>query len=72
MMGRTAAIVMANYNDPLTTMNQECFARPNGEINKYFVRGEHLEGYNILNFDSGAELVEIGRKYVEHEKYWIC
>ena len=78
MMGRTAAIVMANYNDPLTTMNQECFgtpsgfATPSGEINKYFVRGEHLEGYNILNFDSGAELVEIGRKYVEHEKYWIC
>lgn len=71
MMGRTAAIVMANYNDPITTMNREC-VEPIGEINKYFVRGEHLEGYNILNFDSGAALVEIGRKYAEHEKYWIC
>ena len=80
MLGRTAAIVMGNYNDPLITMNQGCIgvatpsgvATPIGEINKYFVRGEHLEGYNILNFDSGSELVEIGRKYVEHEKYWVC
>ncbi len=78
MLGRTAAIVMGNYNDPLITMNQDCVATPSGvatpigEINKYFVRGEHLEGYNILNFDSGSELVEIGRKYVEHEKYWVC
>lgn len=71
MMGRTAAIVMGNYNDPLTTMNQGC-ATPIGEINKYFVKGEHLAGFNMLDFDSGAQLIEVGYKYAEYEKYWIC
>lgn len=71
MMKRTISIILKNYNNPLATMNQNCKINV-GEINKYFVSSEHLKGYNILNFDKGEELIDIGYKYVQHKKYKIC
>jgi predicted patatin/cPLA2 family phospholipase len=71
MLKRTFTIVMATYNDPLTTINQECRV-PVGEIHKYYVTSDNLKGYNIMNFDKGTELLEIGYDKMEHKKYWVC
>jgi len=71
MIKRTINIVTSNFNNPLATINQNC-KNPIGEINKYFVDPELLEGYNILNFDKGKELIDIGYNNVEHKKYKLC
>jgi NTE family protein len=71
VLKRTVEIVHNNYNDPLATINQDCRVQV-GEINKYYVRSEHLKGYNIMNFDKGAELIDIGYRNMEHKKYKLC
>jgi len=71
MIKRTINIVTSNFNNPLATINQNC-ENPIGEINKYFVDPELLEGYNILNFDKGKELIDIGYNNVKHKKYKLC
>jgi predicted patatin/cPLA2 family phospholipase len=71
MIKRTINIVTSNFNNPLSKINQNCEI-PNGEINKYFVNPELLKGYNILNFDKGKELIDIGYNNVEHKKYKLC
>ena len=64
-------IIMDNYNNPLAAINQDC-KNTIGEINKFFVRPELLNGYNMLNFNTGAKLVDIGYNNVEHIKYKLC
>jgi predicted patatin/cPLA2 family phospholipase len=71
MIKRTINIVTSNFNNPLAKINQNC-KNPIGEINKYFVDPELLKGYNILNFDKGKELIEIGYNNVQHIKYKLC
>jgi predicted acylesterase/phospholipase RssA len=71
MLKRTLSIILSNYNNPLATMNQNCRYQV-GEINKYFVSSKYLEGYNIMNFDKGPQLIDIGYTYMEHKKYIIC
>jgi predicted patatin/cPLA2 family phospholipase len=71
MIKRTISILTSNYNNPLATMNQNC-KTPIGEINKYFVDPKFLQGYNILNFDKGKELIEIGYSNVEKKTYKLC
>ena len=71
MIKRTTMILMSNYNNPLATMNQNC-KNPIGEINKYFVDPPLLEGYNILNFDNGKELIDIGYNNVQKKTYKLC
>jgi len=71
MLKRVAMIVLANYNNPLSTIIQSC-NKPIGEINKYFVSSEYLKGYNMLNFDRGAELIDIGYNHLMQKKYKIC
>jgi len=71
MVKRTISIVTSNYNNPLATMNQNCKV-PIGEINKYFVDPKFLEGYNILNFDKGKELIDIGYNNVKKKTYKLC
>jgi len=71
MIKRTIEIVISNYNDPLVALNQNC-KNPIGEINKYFVESKYLDGYNMLDFDKGEELIEIGYKNVVHRKYVLC
>lgn len=71
MLCRTMTIILSNFNNPMASINQNCKVRI-GEINKYYVPPEVLEGYNILNFDRGSELLEIGYKHVVHKKYNIC
>jgi hypothetical protein len=71
MIKRTINIVTSNFNNPLATINQNC-KKPIGEINKYYVNPELLKGYNILNFDKGKELIDIGYNNVEHVKYKLC
>lgn len=71
MLKRTLSIVTENFNNPLATINQNCMVSK-GEINKYYVSSEHLQGYNMLNFDNGEELIDIGYNNVIHKKYKIC
>ena len=71
MIKRTIMIVSANYNNPLATLNQNC-VNPIGEINKYYVDPALLEGYSILNFDDGKELIDIGYNGVRQKKYKLC
>ena len=71
MIKRTINIVTSNFNNQLAKINQNC-ENPIGEINKYFVNPEVLKGYNILNFDNGKELIDIGYNNVEHVKYKLC
>jgi predicted patatin/cPLA2 family phospholipase len=71
MLKRTLMIILSNYNNPLATMNQNCKVSI-GEINKYYVSSKYLTGYNIMNFDKGSELIDIGYNYVQHTKYKIC
>lgn len=68
---RVITIVINNFNDPFVSLNTNC-KKPIGEINKYYVEPIYLEDYNMLNFDTGAELVDIGYKYMKHKKYNLC
>jgi NTE family protein len=71
MIKRTLDIIFSNFNNPLSTLNQNC-KTPVGEINKYFVSPEYLKDYNSLNFNTGEELINIGYKYAVSKKYKIC
>lgn len=71
MLKRTMTILLANFDNPMASLNQNC-KTPIGEINKYFVSPSVLNNYNILNFDNGVELIDIGYNNVIHKKYNIC
>lgn len=71
MVIRTIQIVVGNYNDPISKINQNC-KTPYGEVNMFYVDNEYLEDYNMLNFDNGKELIDIGYKYMETKKYILC
>lgn len=71
MLCRTIMIILNNFNSPISSSNQNCKI-PIGEINKYYVPSEVLKGYNILNFNNCADLIDIGYKNVIHKKYNIC
>jgi len=55
----------------MASINQNC-KYPIGEINKYFVPSEVLQGYNILDFDKSTELIAIGYENMAANKYVIC
>jgi NTE family protein len=71
MLCRTAMIILSNFNNPMSILNQNCKI-PIGEINKYYVPPDVLKGYNVLDFNRGQELVDIGYKYMVHKKFSIC
>ena len=71
MLCRTAKILFSNFNNPMATINENC-KNPIGEINKYYVDPVLLEGYSILNFDNGKELINIGYNGVRQKKYKLC
>ena len=71
MIMRTIEIIVGNYNDPITKMNQNC-KTPYGEVNMFYVDNNYLEDYNMLNFDNGKDLIDIGYNYMETKKYVLC
>ena len=71
MIKRTLNIVTSNYNNPIATMEQTC-SKPIGELHKYFVDSKSLEGYDMLNFNKGKDLIKIGYENIQHMKYNIC
>ncbi len=71
MLCRTIKILLSNFNNPMATINENCKTQI-GEINKYYVPSEVLKGYNILDFDKGTELIDIGYNNVIHKRYNIC
>jgi predicted acylesterase/phospholipase RssA len=68
---RTINILASNFNTKLLYLNQNC-NKPIGEINKYYVSSNVLKNYNILNFNDGDKLIELGYKNVMHKRYIIC
>jgi predicted patatin/cPLA2 family phospholipase len=71
MLCRTAMIILSNFNNPMSSINENCRV-PIGEINKYYVPPEVLKGFNILNFNRGEELVDIGYKNMVHKRVNLC
>lgn len=71
MLCRTIMILLSSFNNPMASLNQNCKI-PIGETNKFYVPHHVLSGYNILNFDNGNELIDIGYNNVIHKKYIIC
>ncbi len=71
MVVRTLQIVSKNYNNQFTRLNHDC-ETPYGEINYYYVDSESLTGYNMLNFDTGADLIKIGYNNMKSKKYRLC
>lgn len=68
---RTGQVVMNSWNNAIPKLNVNC-DKPIGEINKYYVDPKYLTGYNMLNFDTGKELIDIGYNHVIHEKSILC
>lgn len=68
---RTAKIVLMNFNNQLALINEQC-QHPIGEIHKYYVPSSVLTGYNVLDFDKGDALVQLGYEHTTHRKYVIC
>ena len=68
---RTVNIILYNFNNPLSSINENCF-KPIGEINKYYVSCEILKKYNFLNFNNCNELIDVGYKNMLHKRYIIC
>ena len=71
MVMRTIQIVKKNYNNPFTRLNHNC-DKPYGEINYYYVDSSSLNGYSMLNFDKGKDLIEIGYNDMKTNKYKLC
>jgi NTE family protein len=71
MILRTFRVVKHNYNNPITQLNQNC-ETPYGEVNYYYVTPSVLSGYSMLNFNKGAELIEIGYLNTKSKKYKLC
>jgi NTE family protein len=71
MIKRTASIVMSNFNNGITKIYSDCDV-PIGQINQYYVPSKALEGYSMLNFDTGDELVKIGYENLQRRTYNIC
>lgn len=71
MLKRVFTIVSNNFNNPISTINQNC-AVPIGEINKYYVDAKYLNGYSSMNFNYGKDLIDIGYNYMTQKKYKLC
>lgn len=71
MVMRTFQIVKKNYNNPFTRLNHNC-DKPYGEITYYYVDSKALNGFSMLNFDKGADLIAIGYNHVKSKKYTVC
>lgn len=71
MVIRTFQIVKKNYNNPFVRLDHQC-KTPYGEIHYYYVDASALDGYSMLNFDKGSELVDIGYKHMKRMTYPLC
>ncbi len=71
MLTRTFQIVKKNFDNPFVRLNHDC-KEPYGEVNFHYVDDQALKGFSMLNFDKGAELVEIGYKNMKAQKFKLC
>lgn len=71
MTKRSLDIVKNNFNSEFNKINTNC-QNIKGEINKYFVNNSLLEPYDMLNFNNGNDLYNIGYHNIQHEKIYIC
>lgn len=71
MVTRTFQIVKQNFNNPFSSLNHDC-NKPYGEITYYYVDNTELNGYTMLNFDKGEELIQVGYNNIKYTKYSLC
>lgn len=71
MVMRTFQIVKKNFNNPFARLNHDC-DKPYGEITYYYVDSKVLNGFDMLNFDKGTELMDIGYNNAKYNKYKLC
>lgn len=71
MTFRTLQVIKTSYNNEYNKINSNC-DNPIGEINKYFIDSKLLNDYNMLNFDNGKELIDIGYNNIQFTKKYIC
>ena len=71
MIIRTTQILISEWDNAIPKLNVNC-PFPIGEINKYYVNPILLDNYNMLNFDTGAKLINIGYNNMLHEKSVLC
>lgn len=68
---RSFEVVKNSFNNEYNKINNNC-QTIKGEINKYFVNNSLLEPYDMLNFNNGKDLYDIGYHNIQHEKIYIC
>lgn len=68
---RSFEVVKNSFNNEYNKININCQIF-NGEINKYFVNSSLLKPYDMLDFNNGKELYDIGYHNILHERIYIC
>jgi len=68
---RNIEIITNTFNNEIVKLDQTC-TKPRGEINMFYVDSSLLKNYNMLDFNSGKELIEIGYNNILNNKYKLC
>lgn len=68
---RNFQIVTNTFNNEILKLDQSC-TKPRGEINMYYVNSDLLKNYNMLDFETGKDLINIGYNNVLTTKYKLC
>ncbi len=68
---RNIQIVTNTFNNEILKLDQSC-SKSRGEINMFYVNSSLLQKYNMLDFESGYELINIGYNNMLTNKYKLC
>ena len=71
MTHRTFDIIKHSFNNEFSKINDNCDTYT-GEINRYYVDYNLLRNYDMLNFNDGQMLYEIGYNHTIHDTIYIC
>jgi predicted acylesterase/phospholipase RssA len=70
---RNIQVVTSSFNNGLYRLNQNCNGEEKrGMIYMYYVDGEVLKSYSMLNFNKGEELINIGYNNVKYRTFNLC
>ena len=70
---RNAQVVFSTFDNTIYSLNINCGSnKPRGQINMYWVDSSDLAGYSALDFNYGAELIEIAQSKVQTRVYPLC
>jgi predicted patatin/cPLA2 family phospholipase len=69
---RNIQVVTSSFNNQLYRINQNCNEEKRGIIYMYYVDGDVLQSYSMLNFNKGDELIKIGYNNVKYRTFNLC